>query len=136
MKDFHEVSEILSAEKIRQFSDALFEAWTRETCFPILRDEWSENNRALGQCAVTSLVVQDFFGGEFADNKKFNHVWNILPDGSHHDFCRSQFREPADLGQFTIKTREDLLGHKKSEEVEMMKRYLLLKESVLGLIEV
>ena len=50
--------------------------WQADTCAPRLRDGWSEDNRTLGQCSITSFLVQDIFGGR---------VYGILrPGGNYH----------------------------------------------------
>ena len=55
---------------------ALWPLWTRETCTARMRDEWSEENRTVGQCAITAFLAQDIFGGR---------VWGIpLPAGGAH----------------------------------------------------
>lgn len=134
MKNLHEPSTILNHDDVIKLTAAFADAWVRETCFPALRDEWSDSNKALGQCAATALVVQDKYGGTFADDKQLNHVWNILPDGTQHDFCRTQFGLGEEPKATTTKTRDDLMHHKKAEKAEMEKRYRLLKgrvESVL-----
>ena len=44
--------------------NALWHVWRAETCTPRMRAEWSEDNRTLGQCAVTAFLAQDLFGGK------------------------------------------------------------------------
>jgi hypothetical protein len=134
MQNLHEPSKLLTHEAILKLTAAFTNAWIRETCFPTLRAKWSESNKAMGQCATTALVVHDMYGGTFADDRHQNHVWNILPDGSQHDFCRMQFESGVEPKATTTKTRDELLHHKKAEEVEMEKRYRLLKERVDDLI--
>ena len=31
-------------------------SWNKNTCSPSLQDSWNENNKALGQCAITALI--------------------------------------------------------------------------------
>ena len=47
----------------REYYDLLSEIWCAETCAPRMRMDWSEDNRTLGQCSITSFLVQDIFGG-------------------------------------------------------------------------
>lgn len=51
----------MNIEQLKQF---LFCKWNKETCSPGLRDFWNESNPSLGQCAITSLIVNDLFGGK------------------------------------------------------------------------
>ena len=56
--------------------DALSNIWCEYSCGPRLRKDWSKDNKTLGQCSITSFLVQDIFGGK---------VYGILrPDGSYH----------------------------------------------------
>ncbi len=58
--------------------DLLSGLWSVETCAPRMRKDWSKANKTLGQCSITSFLVQDIFGGE---------VYGIpLGDGSFHCF--------------------------------------------------
>ena len=44
--------------------DALSRIWCADTCAPRMRDDWSTDNKTLGQCSVTAFLAQDIFGGE------------------------------------------------------------------------
>ena len=39
-------------------------SWSKDTCVPSLKDDWNKENSALGQCAITTLIVNDFLGGK------------------------------------------------------------------------
>ena len=47
----------------RDCCDILSETWCAETCAPRMRADWSPANKTLGQCSITSFLVQDIFGG-------------------------------------------------------------------------
>lgn len=77
--------------------DALFPIWCSYTCAPRLREQWSKENRTLGQCSITAFLAQDLFGGR---------VYGILrPGGNYHcynvvgdcvfDLTSEQFGEEA-----------------------------------------
>jgi hypothetical protein len=38
--------------------------WSSESCDPVDLQDWSPQNPARGQCAVTALVLQEILGGE------------------------------------------------------------------------
>ena len=49
---------------LKDLETALEKSWCRETCYPKTADLWTPENISLGQCAITSLIVQDNFGGD------------------------------------------------------------------------
>ncbi len=49
-------------------------SWSKETTY--LPDIWTEDNPALGQCAVTAIVVKSYFGGELRKSIA------LLPNGT------------------------------------------------------
>lgn len=62
----------------RDLYAALWHVWQKDTCAPRMQEDWSEENRTLGQCSVTAFLAQDIFGGK---------VWGIpLPEGGFHCF--------------------------------------------------
>jgi hypothetical protein len=67
-----------ASAEIRALYEDLSAIWSRETCAPRLRPDWSPENRTLGQCSITAFLVQDLLGGEVRGVP--------LPDGSVHCF--------------------------------------------------
>lgn len=62
----------------RDYYDLLSKIWCAETCAPRMRQDWTEENRTLGQCSVTAFLMQDIYGGK---------VLGVpLEDGSFHCF--------------------------------------------------
>lgn len=111
-----------------EIETALRKAWCRETAYPSSQAAWSEKNPALGQCVVTALVIQDLLGGTFAKNKKYNHVWNILPDGTEQDYTREQFVGDVTLVVDVVLTRADILESEGANRADTKRRYELLRE--------
>lgn len=79
-------------------------AWSRDTSDD--PELWSEENRALGQCAVSALVVRAIYGGDLViatvldrhgERTPDGHAWNVLPSGEHVDFAFDQFRDQEQL---------------------------------------
>ena len=101
--------------------------WCMETCAPRMQEKWSKDNITLGQCSITSFLVQDIYGGE---------VYGIpLEDGNFHcfnkigdvifDLTSEQFSHPLDYNDCVLQSRE---VHFKKEE--KYNRYLLLKNKL------
>ena len=115
-------------ETPRDLYSALWHLWTRETCTPRMRKDWSTDNRTLGQCAITAFLAQDIFGGD---------VWGIpLKDGGFHcfnavgdcvfDLTSEQFGgKELDYSLRYKQTREEHFARQEKKE-----RYELLKETL------
>ena len=116
-------------ETPRDLYNALWHVWKRETCASRMQPDWSEENRTLGQCSITSFLAQDIFGGK---------VWGIpLGDGNFHcfnavgdcvfDLTSEQFGdEKLDYALRYEQTREE--HFRKAEKKE---RYEKLKATLL-----
>jgi hypothetical protein len=83
---------------------ALRASWTRDTSDD--PGEWSEANPALGQCAVSALVIRAIYGGELViatvldrdgERTPDGHAWNILPSGEVVDLTFGQFVDGEQL---------------------------------------
>lgn len=77
--------------------EAIRDSWSADTSSD---PGWSAGNPALGQCAVTSLLLQAALGGELAwaravppGGDPVSHYWNLLPGGIEEDRTRCQFPE-------------------------------------------
>ena len=107
---------------------ALWPLWTRETCTPRMREDWTEENRTIGQCSITAFLVQDIFGGR---------VWGIpQEDGGWH--CYNAVGDCVfDLTseQFGDRKLDYALRHEQLRHDHFMKpgkrdRYEALKEAL------
>lgn len=63
---------------LRDYYDLLSHIWSADTCAPRMRQNWSPENKTLGQCSITAFLLQDIYGGE---------VYGVpLGDGNYHCF--------------------------------------------------
>lgn len=120
---------------LEQLRSSLEASWSDETCFNTA--EWSIKNPARGQCVVTALIVQYYFGGELRkvttvfQGQPESHYFNLLPDDSEVDFSRQQY--PAD--QVLAPSDVNLHGYasvraKMLHEPDTLRRYNLLLSRV------
>jgi len=113
---------MIDIEKIKK---CLNMVWTIDTCCPKYHVFWDkENNPSAGQCAVTALVVQDYFGGELWYCKHFKHYWNRI-NGLEIDLTIHQFPKDCEPCFDRIRSRNILL-----KEKNLRRRYELLKNLV------
>jgi hypothetical protein len=104
---------------------AIAASWTRTTSSASA--SWTVENPALGQCAVTALVIQDYFGGDLlrAEVCGVSHYWNRLPDGRFVDLTRSQFQGLSQMPDPETRDRDYVLSYPAT-----LRRYDLLRDRV------
>ena len=109
---------------------ALDRSWGSKTS--VDPQNWWPSNAAYGQCAVTALVVNDFFGGQFLrtmatyqNGNSTSHYYNELPDKSVVDLTRIQFPDGTKFSDPEYRSREYIVSNPSTVE-----RYNLLKKRV------
>ena len=113
------------AVTVRALQAALTKAWSHRTSADPAG--WSEDNAALGQCAVTALIIQDYFGGDLRRGEvgSISHYWNVLPSGEELDLTKHQFPDDVEIANVQPRTREYVLSHP-----ETVRRYRALSRAV------
>ena len=108
--------------------EALFEIWCADTCAPRMRDQWSVENKTLGQCSITAFLAQDIFGGEVYGILRSGgnyHCYNVIGD-CVFDLTSEQFGdEKLNYTGNPIQSRD--VHFAKQEKYE---RYLFLKKEL------
>ncbi len=62
----------------RDYYDLLSHVWCADTCAPRMGQDWTPENKTLGQCSITAFLLQDIYGGK---------VFGVpLGDGNYHCF--------------------------------------------------
>lgn len=112
--------------------DALSSIWCADTCAPRMRDQWTEENRTLGQCSITAFLAQDIFGGEVYAMPTDNggvHCYNVV-GGYVFDLTSEQFDEEAERLCYEGNEQQDreMESHFGKEEKRL--RYEYLKEQL------
>lgn len=102
---------------------ALKEAWSFGTS-----SKWTPENPAKGQCSVTSLVVQDLFGGEILRTQ--------VPDGTHFYNRIGSARLDLTVSQFDHSvTFDDALSSRAEALADTsLERYLLLRRRLGSIV--
>ena len=112
-------------EQVRQLYRDLKHVWCAETCAPRMREDWSSENPTLGQCSITSFLVQDLFGGTVYGVPLKDggfHCWNKVGD-YEFDLTSEQFGdEELDYDSSVEQTRETHFA-----DADKKERYELLK---------
>ena len=120
---------------ILHITEALRASWSPKT------STWGEDlpvdNPARGQCAVSSLVVQDFLGGDLfrvranGEGIDEKHYYNVLDDGTVIDTTREQYQgkvvsltpAPVDLeGKYVSIRKKSLDNEDTRRRYEVLRR--------------
>ena len=111
----------MELDKLETILNSLY---SKETCYPECRNQWNDDNKTLGHCAIVALIVNDYFGGYICKIKVNNisHYFNLI-DGEIVDLTSEQFKiNDISYANYVIKTREDVLMNEDTK-----KRYEILK---------
>lgn len=133
---YHE--HVIRKPSIEQLVSALHASWSRETCFEA--SEWSEDNPARGQCVASSLVVQEYLGGDLlryevsdTNGLEEKHYCNILTDGTILDTTGSQYKTPVTLRISPVGLKGfSSVREKRLADNETREKYTLLSIRVAG----
>ena len=115
-------------EEVRELYRDLSQVWCAETCAPRMRKNWSPSNPTLGQCSITSFLVQDLFGAEVRGILLPSgnlHCFNVL-DGDAFALTSGQLEDPeTDYDRGVTQSREEHFAREeKRERYELLKRRL------------
>ena len=80
----------------RDAYSALQSCWSKETCAPRYREEWSESNPTLGQCSITAFLIQDIFGGRVFDTTSEQFGNTVLSYENIPEQCRAEHFSSAE----------------------------------------
>lgn len=110
-------------EKYLDFYTTLTNSWSKETS-----PYWTKENIEKGECAITSVLFQKFFGGKMmrAIVNGESHYWNIDKDGIEVDFTRAQFALPLTIENPGERSAEYVLSYP-----ETLRRYQILEKNFL-----
>lgn len=110
---------------IEELKDLLYKCYSKDLCYHKVKEQWSESNKCLGMCAITALIVNDYFCGKickiYFDN--VSHYFNYI-DNRIVDLTSSQFNCDICYDNYEIVSRKDILNE------DTVNRYNLLKEKL------
>ena len=110
---------------IEELKEKLSNCYSKELCYPKIADEWNEKNKSFGMCAITSLIVNDIFGGEICKIYvgDISHYFNMI-DGRIVDLTAGQFNFDIDYRGYKIVDRNSILNDESIERYNILKQRL------------
>jgi len=121
--------------KIYELEKILEKVWAKETS--IEPEKWTKENPSLGQCVPTSLIVNDYIGGEIVwalaklpDGQEISHYFNKI-NGNEIDLTRKQFPAGTQIaeGKERKKNYQNTRDYLMSNE-DVVNRYLRLNQNI------
>lgn len=111
---------------ISNIKKALLKCYTKDLCYPKVQDKWNENNKCLGMCAITALIVNDYFGGDICKIHVggINHYFNMI-DNKGVDLTSSQFNHEVDYKNYIVIDREKILTEDTNNRYNILKMRLI-----------
>lgn len=115
---------------LKYLQELLYKCYTKELCFPKVSQNWSEDNKCYGMCAITALILNDYFGGKLGKIYigNISHYFNII-NGKPVDFTSSQFKHEIDYSNYQLVDRNIMLQNKNTRS-----RYYTLKRQLEKLL--
>jgi len=122
---------------LEQLTEAIQDSWSSKTSSG--GSKLPLDNLARGQCDVSSMVVQDYFGGDLVrvhadgDGIDENHYFNRLDNGTVIDTTRMQYKVRVTLADNLVdlsRTKFRTIRERCLDDVDTQRRYEILKNSV------
>ncbi len=91
---------------IENIQKVLLECYSKDLCYPKVQDDWNDSNKCFGMCAITSLIINDYFGGDICKIHVdgISHYFNLVED-KIIDLTSYQFNCEIDYKDYQIKTK-------------------------------
>ncbi|MBC2889990.1 YunG family protein [Gordonibacter massiliensis (ex Traore et al. 2017)] len=100
-------------ERLSRFGHVLHAAYSKDSCYQPMSSVWSSLNRSVGQCAVSSFLVWEKFGGEVFSGREvrsgIKHYWNMI-GGERLDFTEDQFGYEPHFSEIELRNPSSLLA--------------------------
>ncbi len=113
---------------IENIQKVLLECYSKDLCYPKVQDDWSEFNKCFGMCAITSLIINDYFGGDICKIHVdgISHYFNLI-ENKIIDLTSSQFNHDIDYKYYQIIDREKILTDDTKNRYNILKTRLIIK---------
>ncbi|HAB67156.1 MAG TPA: hypothetical protein DCE23_07295 [Firmicutes bacterium] len=111
---------------IENIQKALLECYSKDLCYPKIQNYWNENNKCFGMCAITSLIINDYFDGDICKIHVdgISHYFNLI-DNKIIDLTSSQFNHEIDYNDYQIMDKQKMLTD------DTKNRYNILKTGLI-----
>lgn len=113
---------------IENIQKVLLDCYSKDLCYPKVQDNWNGNNKCFGMCAITSLIINDYFGGDICKIHvdEISHYFNLI-DNKIIDLTLSQFNHEINYKDYQIIDRQKILTDDTKNRYNILKARLIKK---------
>lgn len=113
---------------IENLKEILLECYSKDLCYPKFQNEWNKNNKCFGMCAITSLIVNDYFKGNICkiNVNGISHYFNLI-ENKIIDLTSDQFDCDVNYDNYEIVDREKILIDNTLNRYKILKGRLINK---------
>ncbi len=113
---------------IENIQKLLLDCYSKDLCYPKIQNNWNENNKCFGMCAITSLIINDYFGGDICKIHVdgISHYFNLI-ENDIIDLTRDQFNHDINYNGYQIIDREKILTNDTKNRYNTLKTKLIKK---------
>lgn len=124
-KGIHKLKTSYFNKDIDELSTKLYSCYSKELCYPKIADNWSVDNKYYGMCAITTLIVNDYFGGRICKIyvNGISHYFNLI-NNKIIDLTSKQFKNKINYRDYEIVERESILTENTIYRYELLKKKL------------
>lgn len=130
-----EIPQFPGITSLHKLYAVLRQAWSAETAYPSCQKDWVEDDPSYGQCAITSTLVYDMFGGTIHRIKVDGggtHYFNKI-NGHYVDLTREQF-DLYDL-PVSYEPNEEMPRQYCGKNPDTLKRYQQLQRNIIKFLK-
>ena len=111
---------------IEKIKETLLECYSKDLCYPKVQNEWNENNKCFGMCAITALIINDYFSGDICKIHVdgISHYFNLIED-KIIDLTKDQFNHEIDYKNYQIVDRKKILTDDTKNRYNTLKSRLI-----------
>ena len=113
---------------IENIQKVLLDSYSKDLCYSKVKNDWNENNKCFGMCAITSLIINDYFGGDICKIHvdEISHYFNLIDD-KIIDLTSSQFNHDIEYKDYQIIDKEKILTDDTETRYNILKTKLIKK---------
>ncbi len=110
---------------IENVQKVLLECYSKDLCYSKVPDDWDESNKCFGMCAITSLIINDYFGGNICKIyvDEISRYFNLI-DNKIIDLTSSQFNHEIDYKDYQVIGKQKILTDDTTNEYNILKALL------------